>query len=146
MAKLMPKGVEDARKKGDDALRQLKAGAKFEDVAKKYSDDPSGKTGGSIGWVQRGGFPVPEVDKAAFSLAKGANSDLINAGYAFVILHVDDKQDAHAKTLDEVKDQIEPVIKAQKASQAADCSGERRCCLKRVPAVLTRRQQRRDCR
>jgi peptidyl-prolyl cis-trans isomerase D len=70
--------------------------------------------------VKRGGFPVAEVDKAAFSLAKGANSDLISAGYAFVILHVDDKQDAHAKTLDEVKDQIEPVIKAQKASQAAD--------------------------
>ena len=98
----------------------MKAGAKFEDIAKKYSDDPSGKTGGSIGWVRRGGFPVPEVDKAAFSLAKGANSDLINAGYAFVILHVDDKQDAHAKTLDEVRDQIEPVIRAQKASQAAD--------------------------
>ncbi len=118
--KVDAKGVEDARKKGEDALRQLKAGAKFEDVAKKYSDDPSGKTGGSIGWVNRGGFPVPEVDKAAFSLAKGANSDLINAGYAFVILHVDDKHDAHAKTLDEVKDQIEPVIKAQKASQAVD--------------------------
>lgn len=118
--KVDAKGVEDARKKGEDALRQLKAGTKFEDVAKKYSDDPSGKTGGSIGWVRRGGFPVPEVDKAAFSLAKGANSDLINAGYAFVILHVDDKQDAHAKTLDEVRDQIEPVVKAQKASQAAD--------------------------
>jgi peptidyl-prolyl cis-trans isomerase D len=118
--KVDAKGVEDARKKGEDALRQLKAGAKFEDVAKKYSDDPSGKTGGSIGWVKRGGFPVPEVDKAAFSLAKGANSDLINAGYAFVILHVDEKQEAHAKTLDEVKDQIEPVIRAQKASQAAD--------------------------
>jgi peptidyl-prolyl cis-trans isomerase D len=118
--KVDAKGVDDARKKGEEALRQLKAGAKFEEVAKKYSDDPSGKTGGSIGWVRRGGFPVPEVDKAAFSLAKGANSDLINAGYAFVILHVDDKQDAHAKTLDEVKDQIEPVIKAQKASQAAD--------------------------
>jgi peptidyl-prolyl cis-trans isomerase D len=113
-------GVAAARKKGEEALQQLKAGTRFEDVAKKYSDDPSGKTGGSIGWVRRGGFPVPEVDKAAFSLAKGANSDLINAGYAFVILHVDDKQDAHAKTLDEVKDQIEPVIKAQKASQAAE--------------------------
>ncbi len=118
--KVDAKGVEAARTKGEDALQQLKADAKFEDVAKKYSDDPSGKTGGSIGWVKRGGFPVAEVDKAAFSLAKGANSDLISAGYAFVILHVDDKQDAHAKTLDEVKDQIEPVIKAQKASQAAD--------------------------
>jgi len=118
--KVDAKGVEAAQKKGQDALQQLKGGAKFEDVAKKYSDDPSGKTGGSIGWVKRGGFPVPEVETAAFSLVKGANSDLINAGYAFVILHVDDKQEAHAKTLDEVKDQIEPVIKAQKASQAAD--------------------------
>ncbi|MGH9500321.1 MAG: peptidyl-prolyl cis-trans isomerase [Terriglobales bacterium] len=118
--KVDPKGVEEARKKGEEALRELKAGAKFEDMAKKYSDDPSGKTGGSIGWVKRGEFPVPEVEKAAFSLAKGANSDLINAGYAFVILHVDDKQEAHAKTLDDVKDQIEPIIKAQKASQAAD--------------------------
>jgi peptidyl-prolyl cis-trans isomerase D len=114
------KGVEVAQKRGEEALQQLKAGVKFEDVAKKYSDDPSGKTGGSIGWVKRGGFPVPDVEKAAFSVAKGANSDLINAGYAFVILHVDDKQEAHAKTLDEVKAQIEPVIKAQKASQLAD--------------------------
>ncbi|MFZ0285039.1 MAG: peptidyl-prolyl cis-trans isomerase [Terriglobales bacterium] len=118
--KVDAKGVEAARKRGEEALQELKAGAKFEDVAKKYSDDPSGKTGGSIGWVKRGEFPVPEVDKAAFSLAKGANSDLINAGYAFVILHIDDKQDAHVETLDEVKDKIEPLLKAQKASQAAD--------------------------
>ncbi len=45
---------------------------------------------------------------------------MINAGYAFVILRVDDKQDAHLKTLAEVKDQIDPLIKQQKAQQAAD--------------------------
>jgi peptidyl-prolyl cis-trans isomerase D len=60
------------------------------------------------------------VDKAAFSLAKGAVSDVINAGYAFVILRVDNKQDAHLKTVAEVKDQIDPLIKQQKAQQAAD--------------------------
>jgi peptidyl-prolyl cis-trans isomerase D len=118
--KVDPKGVEQARKKADDALKQLKAGSKFEDLAKKYSEDPSSKNGGSVGWIKRGGFPVPEVDKAAFSLPKGGTSDVINAGYAFVILRVEDKQDAHAKTLAEVKDQIEPIIKQQKAQQAAD--------------------------
>jgi peptidyl-prolyl cis-trans isomerase D len=120
--KVDQKGIDDARKKADDVLRQLKAGAKFEDLAKKYSEDPSGKSGGSIGWIKRGGFPVPEVDKAAFSLPKGGTSDVINAGYAFVILLVEDKQDAHLKTLAEVKDQIEPIIKQQKAQQAADAA------------------------
>src|SRR5271154_7168862 len=118
--KVDQKGVDDARKKADDVLKQLKAGAKFEDLAKKYSEDPSSKDGGSVGWIKRGGFPVPEVDKAAFSLAKGGTSDVINAGYAFVILRIDDKQDAHQKTLAEVKDQIEPILKQQKAQQAAD--------------------------
>src|SRR5579863_3425034 len=118
--KVDQKGVDDAQKKAQDVLKQLKAGAKFEDLAKKYSEDPSGKDGGSVGWIKRGGFPVPDVDKAAFSLAKGGTSDVINAGYAFVILRVEDKQDAHMKTLAEVKDQIEPVLKQQKAQQAAD--------------------------
>jgi peptidyl-prolyl cis-trans isomerase D len=118
--KVDQKGIDEARKKADDALKQLKAGAKFEDLAKKYSEDPSSKNGGSVGWIKRGGFPVPEVDKAAFSLAKGGTSDVINAGYAFVILRVEDKQDAHLKTLAEVKDQIEPILKQQKAQQAAD--------------------------
>ena len=120
--KVDQKGVEEARSKADDALKQLKAGAKFEDLAKKFSEDPSGKTGGSIGWIRRGGFPVPEVDTAAFSLPKGGTSDVINAGYAFVILHIDDRQPAHMKTLDEVKDQIEPAIKREKASRAADAA------------------------
>ena len=118
--KVDQKGIDDARKKAEDVLKQLKAGAKFEDLAKRYSEDPSGKTGGSVGWIKRGGFPVPDVDKAAFSLPKGGTSDVINAGYAFVILRVDDKQDAHVKTLAEVKDQAEPIIKQQKAQQAAD--------------------------
>ncbi|MGA8152724.1 MAG: peptidyl-prolyl cis-trans isomerase [Terriglobales bacterium] len=116
--KVDPKGVEEARKKADDVLKQLKAVGNFADLAKKYSEDPSAKNGGSQGWVQH--FPVAAVDKVAYSLPKGGTSDVIDAGYAFVILHIDDKQDAHVKTLDEVKDQIEPILKAQKAGQAAD--------------------------
>jgi peptidyl-prolyl cis-trans isomerase D len=120
--KVDQKGVGEARNKAEDALKQFKAGAKFEDLAKKYSEDPSGKTGGSIGWIRRGGFPVPEVDSAAFSLPKGGTSEVINAGYAFVILHIDDRQPAHMKTLDEVKDQIEPAIRQEKASRTADAA------------------------
>jgi len=112
--------LDAARKKSDDVLKQVKAGGNFEELARKYSEDPSSKNGGSVGWVKRGGFPVPDVEKAAFSLPKGGNSDVISAGYAFVILHVDDKQDAHAKSLAEVKGDIEPILKQQKAARAAE--------------------------
>jgi peptidyl-prolyl cis-trans isomerase D len=118
--KVDPKGMEAARKKAEDVLRQLKAGANFADMAKKYSEDPSSKDGGSLGWMEPSRFPSPEVQKAALSLGKGGTSDVINAGYAFVILHVDDTRQAHVKTLDEVKDQITPVIRQQKALRAAD--------------------------
>lgn len=116
--KVDPKGTEEARKKADDVLKQLKAGGNFSDLARKYSEDPSGKTGGSIGWVQN--FPVDAVQKIAFSLAKGGTSDVIDAGYAFLILHIDDKQSAHAKSLDEVKSQIEGVAKLQKVARIAE--------------------------
>ncbi len=116
--KVDPKGVEEARKKAEDILKQLKAGGNFAELAKKYSEDPgSGKNGGSLGFIGRG-RTVPEFEKAAFSLPKGSTSDLVQSSYGFHIIRVDDKQAAHVKTLEEVKDQIEGSIREQKAAQA----------------------------
>jgi len=118
--KIDSKGVEEARKKAQDILNQLKAGAKFEDLAKKYSEDPgSGKQGGSLGWMGRG-RTVPEFEKTAFSLPKGQLSGLVQSSYGYHIIRIDDKQQAHVKPLAEVKDQIEPVLKQQKAQRAGE--------------------------
>ena len=117
--KVDQKALDAAQAKAEDVLKQVKAGGNFADLAKKYSDDPgSAKEGGSLGWIGRG-RTVPEFEKAAFSLPKGGTSDLVKSSYGFHIIHVDDKQDAHMKSLAEVKDQIEPIIKQQKAAQAA---------------------------
>ena len=117
--KVDQKAVDAAQAKAEDVLKQLKAGGNFAELAKKYSEDPgSAKEGGSLGWIGRG-RTVPEFEKVAFSLPKGATSDLVKSSYGFHIIHVDDKQDAHMKSLAEVKDQIEPIIKQQKAAQAA---------------------------
>lgn len=117
--KVDEKGVAAAQARAADLLKQIKAGANFEDLAKKYSEDPgSAKEGGSLGWVPRG-RTVPEFEKAAFSLPKGQISDLVKTSYGFHIIRVDDKQEAHLKTLDEVKDQIAPILKQQKAQQIA---------------------------
>ncbi len=122
--KVDEKGVAEAQHRAEDLLKQLKNGAKFETLAEKYSEDPgSAKQGGSLGWVGRG-QTVPEFEKAAFSLPKGQMSGLVKSSYGFHIIRVDDKQDAHMKSLDEVKSDIEPILKRQKAAQIAQRQAE----------------------
>jgi peptidyl-prolyl cis-trans isomerase D len=117
--KVDEKGVAEAQHRAEDLLKQVKSGANFEDLAKKYSEDPgSAKQGGSLGWIGRG-QTVPEFEKSAFSLPKGQISELVKSSYGFHIIRVDDKQEAHAKSLDEVKSEIEPIVKHQLADQAA---------------------------
>ena len=117
--KVDEKGAAEAQRRAEDLLKQLKSGAKLEDLAKKYSEDPgSAKQGGSLGWIGKG-QTVPEFEKAAFSLPKGQISDLVKSSYGFHIIRVDEKQEALTKTIDEVKGEIEPTIKHQKALQLA---------------------------
>ncbi len=119
--KVDQKGVDAARKKAEDVLKQLQAGGNFAELAKKYSEDTSSASnGGSLGWVQRGQFPSTDMEKAAFSLPQGGTSGVINTEGGFDIIHIDDKHDAHVKTLDEVRSQIEASLKQQKATQVAD--------------------------
>jgi len=122
--KVDEKGVAEAQHRAEDLLKQLKNGAKLEDLAKKYSEDPgSAKQGGSLGWIGKG-QTVPEFEKVAFSLPKGQTSDLVKSSYGFHIIRVDDKQEAHMKTLDEVKAEIEPVLQHQKGQQIAQQKAE----------------------
>jgi len=117
--KIDDKAVAEAQHRADDLLKQLKGGAKFEDVAKKYSEDPgSSNVGGSLGWIGKGQMTA-EFEKAAFSLPKGQMSDVVKTLDGFHIIRVDDKQDAHVKPLDEVKALIEPILKHQKAQDLA---------------------------
>lgn len=122
--KVDEKGAAEAQRRAEDLLKQVKGGAKFEDLAKKYSEDPgSAKEGGSLGWIGRG-QTVPEFEKAAFTLPKGQISDLVKSSYGFHLIRVDDRQDAHVKSLDEVKSEIEPALKHQKAQQVAQKQAE----------------------
>lgn len=117
--KVDQKGVAEAEQRADDLLKQIKNGGNFEDLAKKYSEDPgSAKNGGSLGWISRG-QTVPEFEKVAFSLPKGQISGVVKSSYGFHIIRVDDKHEAELKPLDAVKTEIEPLLKRQRAQQNA---------------------------
>src|ERR1700756_3168603 len=55
--------VEEIHQKAEDVLKQAKKGANFEDLAKKYSEDPGTKDkDGDLGWITQG-QTVPEFEK-----------------------------------------------------------------------------------
>lgn len=121
--KVDPKALDAARAKATDLLKQIKAGADFAELAKKNSDDTvSAKDGGDLPWVTHGQF-VPEFDKAAFSMAKGQISDLVQSQFGFHIIQVMDKEDARVIPLSEVRAQIETDLKSQKLSGVLDQMG-----------------------
>ena len=112
--------ITEIKKKAEDILAQAKKkGANFEELAKKYSEDPGSKAkGGDVGWVLPGQM-VSEFEKASFSLNKGDISDLIKTQYGFHIIKVLDKETAHTKTFDEVKDSLRPKYMLNKVDQQA---------------------------
>ncbi|MCA9331742.1 peptidylprolyl isomerase [Candidatus Saccharibacteria bacterium] len=75
--------------KAETAIRELRKGAKFADVAKKYSDDKRTKdNGGEMpGLVERTDRDLSaQTTDALFKLKKGQTSELVNTGYALEIL------------------------------------------------------------
>src|SRR5207248_9333549 len=81
----------EARRRGDEVLSKIKAGVSFDDLARKYSEDPASKIkGGDLGWVgAKTGF-VPEFKEALFKLEKGQVSPLVKSQFGYHIIKVDD--------------------------------------------------------
>ena len=75
------------------ALRnEIAAGAKFEDVARRESNDSvSGADGGSLGRGGRGRF-VPEFENAAYALKPGEVSQPVQTSFGYHLIRVDERK------------------------------------------------------
>lgn len=119
--KVDPKQIVAVKARAQDIASQIHKGADFAALARKYSEDAAtAKDGGSVGQLVQGSGTAPEIEKAAFSLAKGQTSDPIQTSYGFEIIRIDDKTSAHARSLDEVRSEIEPILTAQKTQHLAE--------------------------
>jgi peptidyl-prolyl cis-trans isomerase D len=108
-----------AKAKAQDILNQLRKdnGKNFADLAKKNSDDPGSKDqGGELGWIKHG-TTVAEFDQTAFAQQPGQISDLVRTRFGYHIIQTEEKQDAHVKSLDEVKTSIIDTLTKQKEAQ-----------------------------
>jgi len=112
----------EALKKAKEIRSKLQQGAKFEDAAKQYSEDPtSSPKGGEIGIVSKGQM-AKELETAAFNLKVGEVSEVVGSIFGFHILRITEKktmpfeelkdQILQKMTADAVNADIEPKVKA----------------------------------
>jgi peptidyl-prolyl cis-trans isomerase D len=105
--------VPKIQAKAEDLLKQIKGGADFADLAKKFSEDPgSAQKGGDLGWVSRGQM-VKNFEDAVFSLKDNQISSVITTEYGFHIIQVLERQPPRLQPLEDVKNQIVTALKNQ---------------------------------
>ena len=115
-----PDEIEAVRKRAEKILDRLRKREDFAKLARQYSDDAATTPkGGDLGWIVRG-QTVPEFEEEAFSLEPGALSGVIKTQYGFHIVKVQERQRAHQQTLEEVRDEILPLVTQEKAARAVE--------------------------
>ena len=97
----------------EKVLAEIKGGADFATLAKKYSTDTATKDkGGDLGWPTT---PyVTEFEAALAKLKTGQVSALVKTQFGWHIIKVTDSRKASTKKITEVKTQIEQILVQQK--------------------------------
>ena len=114
---------KEVREKAQSVLEKARQGKDFAGLAEKYSEGPSKSRGGDLGYFSPGQMAKPFED-AAFKLKEGEISDLILSRFGYHIIKVEDIKESRTKTLDEVRNQIEKALIANKCSDLAYEKGQ----------------------
>ncbi len=77
--------------RAQEILKRAKAGEDFAELAKMYSEGPSGPNGGDLGFFTKDRM-VKEFSDAAFSMKVGQVSDLVKTQFGYHIIKVMDKR------------------------------------------------------
>jgi peptidyl-prolyl cis-trans isomerase SurA len=106
-----------AEAKANDLLKQIRAGASIEDMAKKNSDGPSASQGGDLGVFKRGTL-AKELEDKTFAMKAGEMTDVIRTKQGYVILKVVGHQMAGIPPLKDVEPRVQDALYMQRLQPA----------------------------
>jgi peptidyl-prolyl cis-trans isomerase SurA len=109
--------VAQAQAKADDVAAKLKAGGKFEDLAKSYSGGQTAGQGGDLGMYKRGAL-AKVLEDQTFVLKAGESTAPIRTRQGFVILKVTEHPAAGVPPLKEVEQQVEEAMYSEQMQPA----------------------------
>jgi peptidyl-prolyl cis-trans isomerase C len=95
-------------------IAKLRAGEKFDVLAKQSKDPGSKDNGGDLGWSNPGMFVKP-FSEAMMKLEKGQYSATpVKSDFGYHVIQLDDVRDLKAPAFEEVKAQLEQRLQQQK--------------------------------
>ena len=95
-------------------IAKLKAGSKFEDLAKQSKDTGSAANGGDLDWANPASFVKPFSD-ALVALKKGEVTETpVKTQFGYHVIQLEDTRPAKVPTLEEVKPQITEALQQKK--------------------------------
>jgi len=109
--------VAAAQEKANDIYQQLKAGAKFDETARKVSNGSTADQGGDLGYFKRKDL-AKELEDKSFALKTGDFTEPIRTRQGFIILRVVDHIHAGTPPFDSVREQIQQQLYTQKIQPA----------------------------
>ena len=110
-------GEQKALKKFESILDQIRNGADFAAMAKKFSEDSLASKGGDLGFFTKKQM-LPAFSNRAFKMKDGEVSDIFRTGHGFHVLKVTDKKPAGASPFEAEKEKIKDFLIQKKVSQA----------------------------
>jgi peptidyl-prolyl cis-trans isomerase C len=95
-------------------ISKLKAGAKFEELAKQSKDPGSATKGGDLDWASPATF-VPDFSNALIALQKGQFTETpVKTEFGYHIIKLDDVRPSKFPAIEEVKQQIVDGLQQRK--------------------------------
>ena len=121
---LVDKGADDAKKaeakkKIEGIQAELKGGAKFEDLAKKYSQDGSAENGGDLGFFPKGSM-VKEFEDAVWNMKPGEVSGIVTTPFGLHLIKFEERKTAGSISFAEMKNDLTRGLESQKKSEAVN--------------------------
>lgn len=104
------------RQRATAVLKQLRNGADFAELAKKYSEGPSAERGGLLGRF-RAGELLPGFEEVALTLQAGEISDIVQTRAGLHIIRVEDKKEGGYRPFDEVRESIKSALLQTKSER-----------------------------
>lgn len=108
--------IEDARNRAQSIRDQLIEGADFAALAREKSEGPSAGQGGNLGTFGRGQMVAP-FEEAAFALAPGEISQVVQTQFGFHVIQVTERVDGGQVPLDDVRGQVEQYLIQEKQAE-----------------------------
>jgi len=113
-AKHKPEEVEQRAK---EALAEIKAGQRWAEVTKKYSDADTAKEGGDIGFFKNGTL-APAIEDAVKKLDVGETTDLIKTKDGYIIIKMLERFSPGVPKFEEVEQRVDEVLYNEKMQPA----------------------------